>query len=36
LLDAASDGPDGPAGHGAPAAGSAVDPDGELVGAERP
>jgi thioredoxin reductase (NADPH) len=36
LLDAASDGPDGPAGHGAPAAGSVVDPDGELVGAERP
>ncbi|MBF4617947.1 thioredoxin-disulfide reductase [Clavibacter sp. VKM Ac-2873] len=36
LLDAASDGPDGPAGHGAPAAGSAVDPDGELVGADLP
>jgi thioredoxin reductase (NADPH) len=35
LLDAASDGPDGAAAHGAPAAGSAVDPDGELVGAEQ-
>jgi thioredoxin reductase (NADPH) len=35
LLDATSDGPDGPAAHGAPAAGSAVDPDGELVGAEQ-
>jgi thioredoxin reductase (NADPH) len=35
LLDAASDGPDGPEAHGAPAAGSVVDPDGELVGAEQ-